>query len=146
MPTLQCHFCGAPVTLGEPIPRDSECEQCHSDLRCCRNCRHYDPRMNNECRETQADPVVEKDRRNFCEYFYFSRETFLANKTGGKAAEARAKLDSMFGGKGTSAPTDARKKLESMFGGPGKSAGDREAEAKEKLRDLFSKREDPERQ
>jgi hypothetical protein len=136
--SLECQTCGAPVPYDEPIPRDAECGKCRTDLRCCRNCRHYDPHLNNECRETQADPVVEKNRRNFCEYFYFSRETFLASKTGGKAAEARAKLDSMFGGKPTPAQADARAKLDAMFGGPSKSSREeREAEAKKKLNDLF---------
>jgi hypothetical protein len=92
MPALQCHFCGAPVTIGEPIPRDSECESCGHDLRCCRNCRHWDPRYNNECTETMADPVEDKTRRNFCEYFYFSREAYAAPAGRGREADARAKL------------------------------------------------------
>ena len=143
--SLECQTCGAPVPYDEPIPRDAECGNCRTDLRCCRNCRHYDPRMNNECRETQADPVVEKNRRNFCEYFYFTREAHLTKKTGGKAAEARKKLDSMFGGK-TPAQVDARAKLESMFGGSGgKSSEERAAEAREKLKGLFGGSDDEER-
>jgi hypothetical protein len=67
-----------------------------------------------------ADPVVEKDRRNFCEYFQFSREPFAAAGSGGaKQAEARAKLDALFGGKGAAGGTgasDARKKLDALFG------------------------------
>ena len=27
----QCQFCGAAVTLGEPIPRESSCEGCRRD-------------------------------------------------------------------------------------------------------------------
>src|SRR5262245_3790503 len=146
MAKLQCQTCGAPVPYDEPIPRDAECGKCRTDLRCCRNCRHYDPRMNNECRETQADPVVEKTRRNFCEYFYFSRETFLERKTGRKAAEARAKLDELFGGGGPAGPVDTKKKLEDLFGGPTRTPEQREAEAREKLKGLFGKNRDPERQ
>src|SRR5574341_512566 len=104
MATLECHFCGAPVTIGEPIPRDSECESCRHDLRCCRNCRHWDPRYHNECMESMAEPVEDKTRRNFCEYFYFSRVPH-APAAGGKAreseareSEARAKLEGLFGG------------------------------------------------
>jgi hypothetical protein len=97
MPSLQCHFCGAPVVIGEPIPRDGECESCGHDLRCCRNCRHWDPRVNNECRETEAEPVADKTRRNFCEYFYFSREPFRGAAAGqDRTAEARAKLEALF--------------------------------------------------
>src|SRR2546422_955106 len=78
MAQLQCQLCGAPVTIAEPIPRDAECGSCKHDLRCCRNCRHYDPAYNNSCRETMADPVEDKTRRNFCEYFYFNRAAFTA--------------------------------------------------------------------
>ena len=83
-----------------------------------------------------ADPVVEKTRRNFCEFFYFSREVFAAG-SGGKASEARTKLDAMFGGDGSGGRVDSRKKLESMFGGAAKTPEQREAEAREKLKGLF---------
>ena len=76
----------------------SACEQCGTDLRCCRNCRHWDVRMNNECRETEADPVAEKTRRNFCEFFDYSRLPFSAASAAPKdrAAQARAKLEALF--------------------------------------------------
>ena len=98
--------------------------------------------MNNECRETQAEPVVEKKRRNFCEYFYFSREAYSVGGGTGKVSEARAKLEALFGRSGASPPVDPRKKLESMFGGDAKSPEQRAAEAKEKLKDLFKKDSD----
>ena len=98
MSTLVCHFCGTAVPYDEPIPRERTCEKCGHDLRCCRNCRHWDPHYNNECRESQADPVPDKTRRNFCEFFYFSREGFAggAGPARDRAAEARAKLEAMF--------------------------------------------------
>jgi len=120
VPALQCQFCGAPVTVGEPIPRDAECESCRHDLRCCRNCRHWDPRYNNECTETMADPVEDKTRRNFCEYFYFNRAPF-APATGAKSreSEARSKLAGLF----KAAPpadkqADARARLDALFKKP----------------------------
>lgn len=93
-----CQTCGARVPYDDPIPRESACEQCGTDLRCCRNCRHWDVRMNNECRETEADPVAEKTRRNFCEFFDYSRLPFSAASAAPKdrAAEARAKLEALF--------------------------------------------------
>ena len=96
MPALQCHFCGAPITIGEPIPRDGECESCGHDLRCCRNCRHYDPRYHNECRETEAELVVDKQRRNFCEYLHYSAESFSGARGTDRAAAAKAKLEALF--------------------------------------------------
>lgn len=120
MAQLLCHHCGAPVPIAEPIPRDSACESCGKDLRACVNCRHYDASYNNACTETMADPVVEKDRRNFCEYFYFSREAFRGSAPGpDRAADARAKLAGLFGGSATpSASSDARKKLDDLFKKP----------------------------
>lgn len=91
-----CQSCGALVTVHDPIPRDSECESCRHDLRCCKNCRHYDTAFNNSCRETEADPVVDKDRRNFCEFFAFNSAPFAAAKQGSRVADARAKLDALF--------------------------------------------------
>lgn len=101
MSKLVCQACGTAVPYDEPIPRDAECEKCRRDLRCCRNCRHWDPRMNNECRETEAERIAEKTRRNFCEFFEFSREPFKAADAGPtRADEARRRLDELFRKKG----------------------------------------------
>ena len=121
MPDLQCHACGAPVAISEPVPRDAECEACGHDLRCCTNCRHYDVRFNNACRETSAEPVEDKERRNFCEYFSFSREAFGAARPTARQDEARKKLDSLFkGGSGAAADRqgDARARLDALFRKP----------------------------
>jgi predicted nucleotidyltransferase len=144
MPTLQCQTCGEPVTIGEPIPRDAECPSCHGDLRACRNCRHYDTAYNNSCRETMADPVEDKSRRNFCEYFYFNRATFQAKTTTNREADARRKLEGLFGGQApaTDKPQDARAKLDALFGGK-KPNADRQSEARHRLDDLFSKPKAP---
>ena len=142
MSTFVCHLCGAVLDVHEPIPRDAECPSCRNDVRCCRNCRHYDERYNNSCTETQADPVPEKTRRNFCEFFYFSREPFTANAAGTKReADARRKLDSLFGGKPPGpAAGDARSKLDALFGGP---APPKPNDAREKLDSLFEKDPSP---
>jgi hypothetical protein len=125
MPDTQCHQCGAVVRVDEPLARDADCESCGADLRCCLNCRHYDTHFNNSCRENQADPVVDKNRRNFCEFFSFTRERFV--KAGsGREAEARKKLEGLFGaapGADSSGADEAKKRLESLFrkgdaGGP----------------------------
>jgi len=113
----QCQFCGAAVTLAEPIPRESSCESCRRDYHSCRQCRHYDTSRHNQCRETEADMVEDKERRNFCEFFAFNPAPFRAAATGSREADARSKLDSLFGGSGRVADktTDARAKLEGLF-------------------------------
>src|SRR5262245_13872556 len=119
----QCQHCGAAVTLAEPIPRESSCENCRRDYHACRQCRYYDPSRHNQCRETEADMVEDKQRRNFCEFFAFNPAPFRAGAASGREADARAKLDRLFGGKG-SAPdqaSDARAKLEGLFKKPRKA-------------------------
>ena len=132
MSTPACRACGASLSVGEPIPRDAECPGCGHDVRCCVNCRHYDPRYHNACRETEADPVADKHHRNFCEYFHLSREPVAADGSGARAADARARLEQLFGGRsGTAA------------GAPDTSTPEDEARRKlRKLRELFEKGED----
>jgi hypothetical protein len=94
---LSCQVCGTAVPFDEPIPRDAECERCRTDLRSCVQCRHYDTSRNNQCTETEADPVADKMRRNFCEFFYFSREKGSVRQADSKRMEdARAKLEALF--------------------------------------------------
>jgi hypothetical protein len=113
------------LEIGEPIPRDAECPSCRADVRCCKNCRHYDPGRNNACRETEAEPVESKDRRNFCEYFVIGAQAFPGGKPdAARQQDARRKLDALFG-QGTDAPStpstsaaSARAKLEGLFKRP----------------------------
>lgn len=138
MAQLLCRSCGTAVPFDEPIPRDAECPSCRQDVRCCLNCRHYDPRLNNSCRETEADPVPEKHRRNFCEFFSFNREPLGPKSAGAsREADARKKLEQLFGGGGAPGPSQtARDKAEGLFGG---RKDDRADDARKKLDSLFGK-------
>ena len=114
-----CRHCGTAVTLSEPIPRDAECSGCGRDLRACVQCRHYDPALNNSCRETEAEPVVEKERRNFCEFFSFAPGARVKADDSSRQTEARARLEALFGGPPAkpNAGEGARARLEALFGG-----------------------------
>jgi hypothetical protein len=95
-----CHHCGKEVTLLSGVQRTDSCPSCFSDLKCCLNCRFFDPAVSHECREPQADWVVEKAHANFCEFFEF-RETSTIGRPGpggptGTADGARAAFDSLF--------------------------------------------------
>ena len=118
MPTV-CRTCGTPLAIDPPIPRDAECPNCGHDVRSCANCRHYDPRLHNSCREPEADPVEDRHHRNFCEYFELSREPW-AKPTATRETEARAKLEGLFGKPpgGATSPQSAREKLEGLFKKP----------------------------
>jgi hypothetical protein len=90
----RCHACGGEVAPPDPVGRKDACPHCRAELRCCLNCRVHEPAAYNECRESQADRVLEKDRANFCEYFHF-RE----GRAGGAstpASSTRDTLDSLF--------------------------------------------------
>jgi hypothetical protein len=143
MAQLQCHHCGAPVTFNEPLARDAECGACGGDLRCCINCRHYDTNYNNSCRETEAEPVVDKPRRNFCEFFSYSTAPF-AKSGGGREADARAKLSGLFKSGGNSpgpSPAGAKEKLEDLLR-ESKTPDDRANEARKRLDQLFKRGEE----
>ena len=66
---LICFNCSNEIPVVGQVGRRDECPKCRSDVHVCKNCDFYDPKVYNECRETQADVVREKDRANFCDYF-----------------------------------------------------------------------------
>jgi len=90
-----CHHCGKTSDPGDRIGRTETCEHCGADLHVCYNCRHYDPKEYNECRETQADRVLEKDKANFCDYFSPSEVAMRAG-AGKQKDDVKAKLDALF--------------------------------------------------
>jgi len=49
---------------------------CGADLKVCRNCQSYDPRVAEQCRDRRADLVHEKDVANYCEYFEMVKREF----------------------------------------------------------------------
>ena len=68
MVQVECYHCGKVLEFDSVIGRSEECG-CGSDVRCCKNCRFYDERSHQQCVESQADKVSEKERGNFCGYF-----------------------------------------------------------------------------
>jgi hypothetical protein len=68
---ITCYKCNSVLNIAstEHIGRNDQCYQCYSSLRCCRMCRHFDKNSYNECRETMADRITEKEKANFCDYF-----------------------------------------------------------------------------
>jgi hypothetical protein len=51
------------------VGRRDTCPSCMADIRCCKMCQFYDPKAYNECRESSADRVQDKEKANFCDYF-----------------------------------------------------------------------------
>ena len=72
--------------------------KCRADLRACLNCAHYDPRVAQQCRERRAEPVLEKQVGNFCEYFEFALRAWAPkSETNQREAAAREHLKKLFG-------------------------------------------------
>jgi hypothetical protein len=88
-----CFSCKKEIEIGDRVGRAETCPHCGADLHCCLNCGFYDPKAYNECREPQAERVLEKDRSNFCDYFQMAPRTDAAVD---KAAEAKRKLEELF--------------------------------------------------
>ena len=65
---MLCWHCGTTLTALD-FGRQDTCKKCGRDTRTCKACIHFDPASNNQCRENQADRVVDKERSNFCDYF-----------------------------------------------------------------------------
>jgi phage FluMu protein Com len=106
------------------MPFRTECERCSADLHVCLTCRFYDRYAENQCRETIADPVSNKDKRNLCDLHRIG----TTEDTAGAVDAAKAKLAALFGGTVPSSTTAS----------PSVSA-DPSAEAKRKLEALFKK-------
>lgn len=63
-----CWNCGLKLEALD-YGRGDVCSGCGRDTRVCKGCIHFDASSHNQCREPQAERVVEKERSNFCDYF-----------------------------------------------------------------------------
>jgi len=95
-----CWYCGSPVAEKEPFSRSLCCAGCGKDLRSCKNCKFYRSGARGDCSETSAEPVSEKERANFCDWFSldpkYRNETPGQKKEMEKAKAARDAFDSLF--------------------------------------------------
>lgn len=96
MISAMCYFCGASIDTDAKIYRSSTCPSCGKDLKICLNCRFYDPAAHWQCRETIPDPVREKDRANFCDYFQLNTAG-AARAEDSKSGKAREQFKNLFG-------------------------------------------------
>ena len=92
---MRCHACGTAVQVKEKIFRSDTCPSCGRPLRCCKNCLFFEPTANNQCRESQAEWVGDKQAANFCDYFR-PRENGGGSASGSSSEQARKKLEDLF--------------------------------------------------
>lgn len=90
---MNCWRCGTAIEISERVGFRDCCPKCDRPLHVCRSCDFYDPAYHNQCRETMAELVADKEHPNFCEYF--------TPRTSGSPAKppltgARGKLEELF--------------------------------------------------
>lgn len=85
-----CFSCQTSNPVLGRVGRGDDCRQCGQDLHCCKNCRFYDEKAYNECQETSAEVVREKERSNFCDYFEPGNKGHAQNQRDQLLAQAEA--------------------------------------------------------
>lgn len=97
-----CFSCKSVLALPTgAVSMNASCDRCGSDVRVCRNCKFYDVKSYNECREPQAERVVEKDRRNRCDFLVLRDSSLSAGILNSaddddEKSAAKKKLDDLF--------------------------------------------------
>ena len=91
--TFTCWYCQQTTEMEDKIARSNECPHCRHDMRSCKNCQYYDPGAHNQCTETSAEYVPDKERGNFCGMFTPLKGE---REKGPDMDEARAKLEALF--------------------------------------------------
>ena len=100
-----CWKCKKEISIEKPV-RGDECPLCHADLHVCRACDFYESGAHNDCRESSADMVTDKERSNFCDYFRVAlrqaqgpqgAQGSQGAQSGNKAAAARNAFNALFG-------------------------------------------------
>ncbi len=93
---MHCFACNQGVELpaGERVGFRDECPGCDADLHVCRNCVHHDPSAYNECRESSAERVSDRERANRCDYF--SPGERESGAQAGRQGKSLSDLDALF--------------------------------------------------
>lgn len=143
---LRCWNCGHDLDdVPRPISRHEHCRKCFEALHACRLCRHYRSDLNSRCFEDRADPPMNKENANFCDYFRPDGGAFSSHRPQ-RSDTAHSRLDSLFASgddaaeeteQTTNAPTDT------VDGAPEKETSvavkTAEEQAKDRLDSLFSR-------
>jgi hypothetical protein len=91
-----CWHCARPHQAAD-FGRETLCPNCGKATRVCRNCRFYAPGRSNDCVEPiLVDPVPDKTRANFCEYFAPTTQPLSHSAVKAQAAALRQAAQSLF--------------------------------------------------
>ncbi|MBW1709561.1 MAG: hypothetical protein JRJ73_06710 [Deltaproteobacteria bacterium] len=75
------------------VPFRELCPHCGMDVHVCLNCEFYDTGYANYCRESQAEPIRDREVSNRCEYFVLGSSDSTQDDA---AARAKKQLDNLF--------------------------------------------------
>lgn len=94
-----CYSCGTPLKYGEKPGFNDVCPTCGADMHVCRMCRFFAPGVHWDCRETVDEQVLDKVKRNHCEFFMVDDSFASRGLTGGpgKNADAKRRFNALFG-------------------------------------------------
>ena len=90
-----CWKCRKETNIEKPV-RGDECPNCHADLHVCKACDFYESGSHNDCRESSADFVSDKERSNFCDYFRVSTKGIAGDSGKSKADAAKDAFNALF--------------------------------------------------
>ena len=90
----KCPYCGA--ELSSAVYSSTECPSCSRVLHSCRCCSFYSPDAHFGCRETIDEPVWDKDKPNFCDYFRLTEKANSSSKDEERAQKSREALKNLF--------------------------------------------------
>ena len=91
---MRCAFCRKELKIDGPVGKEDTCPHCHRNLRCCRQCRFYDPNAYNECREVSAERIGDKERANQCDHFVIKGRK--GGRRSNRVTEAKEALEALF--------------------------------------------------
>ena len=94
-----CWKCKKEISIEKPV-RSDECPLCHADLHVCKACEFYESGAHNDCRESSADMVTDKERSNFCDYFRLGKKWVASSPAAPRnddASAARNAFNALFG-------------------------------------------------
>lgn len=92
-----CWKCGKEIKV-ESVYRQTDCPLCGADLHSCKGCKFYAPNSHFECRESISEPVTDKERANFCDFFSVNTNITAGGSNGNdKAKAAKDAFNALFG-------------------------------------------------
>ena len=90
--TVFCYKCHEPLEMsaGSKVHRSEKCPHCASSIYCCKMCIFYDPLSYNECREPNAERILEKEKTNFCDFYHIEQKDNNKNNNDQMLSKANA--------------------------------------------------------